>query len=80
MKPNPEDAIVNKDDLPTNTVYTWKVEIDTTTPGTKQGTVVVTYPDGSQEEITVTIEVVDSRTDADKYDPIVENETIKVGG
>ncbi|MDE8053989.1 Rib/alpha-like domain-containing protein [Erysipelothrix rhusiopathiae] len=80
VTPKAEDGISNKNELPDKTQFTWKEEIDTTTPGTKQGIVVVTFPDGSQEEITVTVEVVDSRTDADKYDPIVENETIKVGG
>ncbi|MDE8227212.1 Rib/alpha-like domain-containing protein [Erysipelothrix rhusiopathiae] len=78
-KPNPGDGIANKDELPENTVYTWKEEVDTSTSGTKQVPVIVTYPDGSKDEVIVEVEVVDTRSDADKYEPIVENETIKTG-
>ncbi|MDE8338236.1 Rib/alpha-like domain-containing protein [Erysipelothrix rhusiopathiae] len=78
-QPSASDGIANKDELPENTVYTWKEEVDTSTSGTKQVPVIVTYPDGSKDEVIVEVEVVDSRSDADKYEPIVENETIKTG-
>ena len=43
--------------------------MDHNNPGDKETTVVVTYPDGSMDEVPVTIKVVDPRTDADKNDP-----------
>ncbi|MDO4670597.1 MAG: Rib/alpha-like domain-containing protein [Aerococcus sp.] len=79
-KPNADDAIINKDDLPDGTIIDWKDPVDTTQPGDHQGTIEITYPDGSKEEIDTTIHVNVPETDADKYTPVVEDEAVEMGG
>lgn len=77
--PNAADGIANKEDLPQGTTYDWKTPVDTSTEGEKTGTVVVTYPDGTKDEVEVKVNVVDTRTDAEKYPPETIPETIKPG-
>ncbi|WP_304676255.1 Rib/alpha-like domain-containing protein [uncultured Lactobacillus sp.] len=77
--PDPAEGIKNKGDLPDGTKYTWKDTPDVTTAGDKPATVVVTYPDGSKDEVPVTIHVTNPATDADKYTPESQDVNTKTG-
>ena len=69
--PKAEDSIANFKDLPSGTTAKFKEPVDTTTPGDKTPVVVVTYPDGSKDEVPVKVTVKDPRSDADKNEPKV---------
>ena len=82
--PDAEKGISNTKTLPEGTTYTWKETPDVTTAGDKPATVVVTYPDGSKDEVPVTVHVTNpstptNPTDADKYTPEGQDVTTKVG-
>ncbi|KAB3539818.1 hypothetical protein F8390_00555 [Corynebacterium sp. 366] len=76
-KPDPKKNIENIDELPEGTTVEYKDPVDTSTPGEKPVTVVVTYPDGTKDEVTTTVTV--GQDDADKYDPKGKDQTVKVG-
>ena len=77
--PDPKKSIGNVGDLPSGTTVEYKTPVDTTTPGDKSTTVVVTYPDGSKDEVPVTVKVVDPKTDADKNTPTPKDQTVNKG-
>ena len=72
-------SIGNVGDLPSGTTFEYKTPVDTTTPGDKVQPSFVTYPDGSKDEVPVTVKVVDPRTDADKNTPTPKDQTVNVG-
>ena len=73
-EPSAEGSI-NTDGLPKGTTYTWVEKPDTnTTPGNKPGKVLITYPDKSTEEVTVTVEVTPQKDD---YDPQPKTQTVE---
>ena len=78
-QPNAKDSIGNVGDLPEGTTFEYKTPVDTTTEGEKDATVIVTYPDGSKDEVPVKVIVKDPRTDADKNTPVAKDQTVKPG-
>ncbi|HFU4206631.1 TPA: Rib/alpha-like domain-containing protein, partial [Streptococcus suis] len=56
--PNAENSIADFANLPTGTKVAYKTPVDTTSAGEKDAVVVVTYPDGSSEEVPVKVTVV----------------------
>ena len=73
--PDPEKSI-NTNDLPKGTKYSWSEQPDTSKPGSKTGKVLITYPDKSTEEVTVTVEVTPQK---DEYDPQPKAQTVDNG-
>ena len=71
--PNPKDYVKDAAKLPAGTTFEFKdPKPNFNEPGDKKTTIVVTYPDGTTDEITVTIPVkaaTPAQTDADKNDP-----------
>lgn len=55
--PRAEDSIANLKDLPRGTKVSFKDPVDTSRPGDMMATVIVTYPDGSSEEVPVRVTV-----------------------
>ena len=87
-EPEAKSGVANSAELPVNTQYNWKNSVEVSTPGEKQGNVVVTYPDGSQDELPVKVTVlapasdkkpVKMMTDAEKYTPQSQKVTTKLG-
>ena len=71
--PEAKDSIENADELPEGTEFEFKETPDTSTTGDKPVTVIVTYPDGSSEEVGTTILVV---SQADKIDPEAQSQEV----
>ena len=77
--PDAKGSIDNAGELPNGTTFAYKTPVDTETPGEKDAIVVVTYPDGSKDEVPVKVTVKDPRTDADKNTPVAKDQSVKPG-
>ena len=70
--PDPRKNIQNADDLPEGTQFQYKETPDTSTPGEYDVTVIVTYPDGSTDEVNTKLIV---GSDAQRYAPKYDEKT-----
>ena len=69
------EGSINTEGLPSGTTYTWVEKPDTnSTPGSKPGKVLITYPDNSTEEVPVMVEVTPQKDD---YDPQPKAQTVE---
>ena len=76
-EPSAEGSI-NTEGLPSGTTYKWVEKPDTnTTPGSKPGKVLITYPDNSTEEVTVTVEVTPQKDDYNPQPKAQTNQKLK---
>ncbi|MBF0714440.1 LPXTG cell wall anchor domain-containing protein, partial [Gemella sp. GH3] len=75
--PNAKDSIGNVSELPENATYEYKTPVDTNTAGEKDAIVVVTYPDGTKDEVPVKVTV--KEKDADKYEPTAKTQEVNKG-
>jgi len=60
--PKAEDSIKNPGELPEGTEFEYKEQVDIESAGEKDATVVVTYPDGSTDEVPVKVTVTEKDT------------------
>lgn len=73
---NPSDVIDNFQDLPVDTRFIWKQEIDTSTSGEKTAIIEVIYSDGSKEDVEIFVKV---KTDAETYVVYTKDVIVKKG-
>ena len=62
----PRTSVDNVSDLPAGSYFEFEQPVDTSTPGSKDATVMVTYPDGTTDKVDVTVVV---RSQADQFTP-----------
>ena len=75
--PKAEDSIGNVKGLPSGTTFTWQGGAPTTTEkGDHPGTVLVSYPDGTSETVSVVVKV---REQKDTYTPEAKEQTVDNG-
>ncbi|MBF0806785.1 MULTISPECIES: Rib/alpha-like domain-containing protein, partial [unclassified Streptococcus] len=77
--PSAEKSISNLPSLPEGTTVSFESPVDTETAGDKPAVVVVTYPDGSQDKVPVTVKVEEAPKQADSNEPTPADQTVKVG-
>ena len=85
--PDPKDGIENRGEAPDGTDYKFKKTIDTTTPGDKKATIVVTIPNPENltkpriEEVEITVHVNDLRciTPAPQMNPVYDSDEYITG-
>ncbi|MCP1387620.1 Rib/alpha-like domain-containing protein, partial [Corynebacterium sp. TA-R-1] len=75
--PDASGVITNKTDLPDGTEYNWVTPPSTEAPGTFENAIRVTYPDGSTEDVPVTIKVTGM---ADQHEPVGKDITVNQNG